>query len=227
MNVEQFFPWLNQNQGALVAASTIILVFINVVYAWLNRSLLLENRMMRKAQTEPYLTAYLKASEDAVNITHLIVIDAGQGPAFNISAKIENAEQVFAGYQDAWIKRFPLDGYNVIPPGESFIFFLGVGHQLLREDSPMTPFQIKFEFMDLNGKRHSSISEIDVQLLRGHTRISTNYLEDVSKHLEKISSTLQRAGNGHFGRLQVECVTRDEAKEEFERFIEQHNERRE
>jgi hypothetical protein len=220
MNVGNIFFWLNQNQGALVAGCTIVLVLVNIIYAWLNRGLLLESRILRKAQTEPYLTAYIKLNDHMANVVDLIVVNVGQGPAFNVSAKVSNSEQIFAEFKKTWIDRFPLDGYNVIPQGERFNFFLGVGHELLAIGAQLPTFLLKFEYVDLHGKRHASKCELDVRLLEGQDQILNNPLNDISKNLKDISAAFKRAMSGAFGRLQVEYVTKDEALKEMERIVE-------
>jgi uncharacterized membrane protein YjfL (UPF0719 family) len=50
---------LNQYNGAITAIATVILVGVTSIYVWLTARLAKENRLIREANTEPYVAAYL------------------------------------------------------------------------------------------------------------------------------------------------------------------------
>ncbi len=78
---EALIGWLNDNQGAVIAVLTLVLVAITGFYAWQNRRMVDEMRASRRQAVAPQFVLDLNlAGPQAV---FLDVHNAGSGPALN------------------------------------------------------------------------------------------------------------------------------------------------
>lgn len=74
--------WPIENQGLVTLIFTAVVTLSTVVYAVLTAILVIETQRMRRAQTEPRLSAYFAPIEEIVNFGHLYIKNIGLGPAF-------------------------------------------------------------------------------------------------------------------------------------------------
>jgi len=91
------FEWIIQHQGVTTLIFTGAVSISTVIYAMLTGFLVFETRRMRRAQTEPKLTAYFEPIEDLVNYGRLYIKNIGLGPAFNISFELNSEGSVSGG----------------------------------------------------------------------------------------------------------------------------------
>ena len=82
------WSFFKTSEGAslVTAISTLVLMLTTIVYARLTAVLTRENKLLRKAATEPQVVAYL--SPDQRNILQFILANVGQGPALDVSYRI-------------------------------------------------------------------------------------------------------------------------------------------
>jgi hypothetical protein len=85
-----FWNFLKTSEGASLttAISTIVLTLTTMVYAWLTAVLAKENKLLRKAGTEPQIIAYLSPYPRIVGPLQFILANVGQGPALNVRFRV-------------------------------------------------------------------------------------------------------------------------------------------
>ncbi len=81
--------FLNQNSGAITTIATVILAIVTAAYVLLTWKLNSETKMMRKAQTEPNISAIIQADERYINWINLLVQNIGLGPAYKVKFEVK------------------------------------------------------------------------------------------------------------------------------------------
>ena len=93
------------NPGAVTAVATVVIAFSAVFTAIVTRMLARENRLLRKAGTEPKVVAYLTPELGRhVPLINLNVANIGQGPAQNVVYSIDAEENDFEEYNVLCLK---------------------------------------------------------------------------------------------------------------------------
>lgn len=77
--------WIAQNANAVTAIATAVIAAFTMLTAVLTRVLMAENRRLRKAGTEPEVTAYLIPHPDGNGAINFVLANIGQGPARNVT----------------------------------------------------------------------------------------------------------------------------------------------
>ena len=95
--------WLNGNHGAVTAIATLIIASSAIVSVWISKELAKENRLLRKASTEPEVAAFLKADSRRNHARNLVLANVGQGPAKNVMFTIR-ASPVQSPTDSTWMK---------------------------------------------------------------------------------------------------------------------------
>jgi hypothetical protein len=93
--IDAFMIWLNANQGAATALAaivstlaTVVLAVTTIVYAWHTWQLAKENRLLRKAGTDPQVVAYAMINPRVYGAIDFVIANIGKGAARNVSFKI-------------------------------------------------------------------------------------------------------------------------------------------
>lgn len=136
--------------------ATILSGFSTVAIAILTVFLWRENRLLRKAGSEPNLVAYFEPHPDGTGGLNISIANVGTGPARNIYFQFLDGSEHFTRYNlilDCTTKRGPI---TLIPQGEKLSILFAVGFQLFKpknSDSkePIPPFRVRLEWTSLNG----------------------------------------------------------------------------
>jgi hypothetical protein len=158
--------WLNTNANAVIAlASTVsafaamILMVVTIIYARYTWQLTVENRLLRKAGTDPQVVAYATINPRVYGAIDFVIANIGKGAARNVSYKVA------AGGNDLKTKnvRLPLTGitFAFLPQDEQISTSMGMGWDLLAEP-PLAPFEIDVEYEDMSGNQQIGQFRIDV-----------------------------------------------------------------
>ena len=136
--------------------ATIFSGFSTVVIAILTVFLWRENRLLRKAGSEPNLVAYFEPHPDGTGGLNISIANVGTGPARNVYFQFLGGTADFARYNlilDCTTRRGPI---TLIPQGEKISILFAVGFQLFKpkdseSNEPMPPFSVRLEWTSLNG----------------------------------------------------------------------------
>lgn len=189
---EQGISYLDKHAGAFSVLLTLGLVTSNLIFVYVTREILQENRRLRKAQTEPKLVIYPKPHERHINVLNVIVANVGAGPAMNVHASIISGQHSLQENGVTWAHRFPADGFSIIPQGEKMEFFLETGPNLLSEPK-LEPFDVEIGCTDLNDNSHGPWRyKVDISVLEGLTKVGKDPQESMANSLEKIASSFHK-----------------------------------
>lgn len=141
--------YLNDLATSLSGFSTVVIAIITV-FLWR------ENRLLRKAGSEPNLVAYFEPHPDGTGGLNISIANVGTGPARNIYFQFVGKPDQFTSYDlilDCTSKRGPI---TLIPQGDKISILFAIGPQLFQpknSDSkePMPPFNVRLEWTGLDG----------------------------------------------------------------------------
>lgn len=192
-----------------------------MVYAWLTAILAKENKLLRKAGTEPQVVAYLSPHPRIVGPLQFILANVGQGPAFNIRFRIVVGGEDFASHEARLVPpKIPL---TVLPQGERYDTFFGMGWDMFKEPR-LLPFSVEVSYRDLRKHEHVDTFQIDVGQFDGCVTIGDHPEEELVKAAKEIASEMQKWTSRS---LPVETISRGERRREEQERIDQMRQRRE
>lgn len=189
--LSSIWDFLKTSEGASVttALSTVVLTLTTMAYAWLTAILAKENRLLRKAGTEPQVIAYLALHPRIHGPIQLCIANVGQGPAFAVSFKVVEGGDDFA------VHEVRLPGTQVpltaLPQGERYESFIGMGWGMLAEPR-LRPFVVEIRYRDLKKAEHLERFTLDVGQFDGLSRIGNDPEEDTAKALKEIAAELKK-----------------------------------
>jgi len=132
--------------------ATVLSGFATVVIAVLTLFLWKENRLLRKAGSNPIVVAHFDMHPDGTGGVNMSLSNIGTGPALDVSFEIEANQDNFNQYSiqlDIARKRAPM---TLIAQGEKVSFLFGVAHNLFTPKNlnqakqlgskPLDPFNV-------------------------------------------------------------------------------------
>ena len=139
----------------LIDISTILSGLSTVAIAILTVFLWRENRLLRKAGSEPRLVSYFEPHPDGTGGLNIAIANIGRGPARDVFIQFKGDESSFSNYDlilDCSNKRGPL---TLIPQGDKISVLFAIGYQLFKpknaeKKEPLPPFTIVLKWTDLN-----------------------------------------------------------------------------
>jgi len=152
--------------------ATVLSGFSTLVIAVLTVFLWRENRLLRKAGSDPKLVAYYEPHPDGTGGLNIAIANVGKGPAKDVYFQFQGNAEDFSKYDlalDCSRRRGPI---ATIPQDGKISVFFAVGYQLfsprcggeIDSEKPIDPFYIRLEWKGLSGlKRYSDRFLLDVQ----------------------------------------------------------------
>lgn len=165
------FEWLNENSGVVTAISTlaiavftIVAVVVTSAMAWMNRELVKENRILRKAGTEPEVAVYLKADSEKRRFRNLVLANVGQGAAKNVVFTILADRADFENHRVSSLlpTNSKIKGASFLPQGERIETLFGYSPTLLKGEDQLRPFKVDVSYENMKGVSMSTTYELDI-----------------------------------------------------------------
>jgi len=209
------FDWVLQNQGAATLFFTGVVAISTVIYAVLTAFLVFETRKMRRAQTEPRLTAYFEPIEELVNFGHLYIKNIGLGPAFNISFELTSEGSDSGGadlIKDFYSTKFFDTGVKYLGPDQA----LRSGYTSFTdnfEEKLKATIVVKICYRNSTNAKHEELYRIDLSELEGSGRLGKPHLYSIAQSLEKIQKDVGHLASG-FSKLKVHVYNNDDKQRE-------------
>ena len=142
-----------EGASVVTAFATVVLTLTTIVYACLTYVLAKENKLLRKAGTEPQVIAYLSPHPRIPGPLLFILANVGQGPALNVRFRLVAGGDDFESH-DALFPR-PEVPLTVIPQGDRYETFFGMAWGMFAEPR-LRPFSVEVTYRDLSRKEHGS-----------------------------------------------------------------------
>ena len=187
--------WLNANTGSVTAIATAIIAASTVITAWLTRNLAKENRLLRKAGTEPKVVAYLKLDPYRANVVNFVVANVGQGPARDVEFTLQADEGDFEDHDVQIRNDSDRTVTAMLPQGERIETFFGIGSPLMKEPR-LRPFTVSVRFQDLNGNDDGAEYALDVAQFSGLGVLGSPPEYEIAQTLKKIESRIGQLVKG-------------------------------
>jgi hypothetical protein len=189
------FEWMNGNASLVSAMAT-------VAIAWLTFELARENRKLRKAGQEPQVVSYLIPHPDGNGAINIVFANIGLGVAKDMVFDIACDEADFKAH-NVLMRTFrggaPI---SVLPSGEKIVALFGIGFELYGSTGddpigPLKPFAVRTDFSDLDGRKRSTVSNIDIRQFDGLAGLMNKpvlrEIEGTLKSMDKRFEVLARA----------------------------------
>ena len=151
--------WLNGNHGAVTAIATLIIASSAIVSVWISKELAKENRLLRKASTEPEVAAFLKSDSRRNHARNLVLANVGQGPAKNVMFTIRASKADFVSHQVSSVlpTNSAIKAASFLPQGESIESFFGMS-PILSQQPQLQPFEVVVTYEDLRAYPNNPFS---------------------------------------------------------------------
>lgn len=182
MTFKSVLEWLSQNQvaitviaaavGALATAvsavATVVVMYANLKYARLTKALLEENRILRKAGTEPEVVAYLQPVPGSFSDLHFVLNNVGQGPARNVAFTLQNLDQESFARHNVQFRNSPArKPIDMLPQGERVSYYFSPLHPSLFDEPRLKPFSVLLTYGNLRGEKYQSTFDLDISQFEG------------------------------------------------------------
>lgn len=200
------------NNSAIVAVATLVIAGASLFSAVLTWTLFRENRILRKAGTEPRVAAYFCLDSTKPNVVFLMFANIGSGPARNVQISVDADAKDFNSHNVLFRPWEPRADLTLLPQGERFSTMFGVGPDLLNPE-PLKPFKITLSWEDLSNRPVSETYALDITQLAGFIQSSDRPENTAAKALSKIEGHLSSIVHGQ-ARLNVETKTAAQAADE-------------
>ncbi|MBO1021626.1 hypothetical protein IPV08_16825 [Methylobacterium sp. SD274] len=212
--MSQWIILFSENSNALSAigsiASALAAIAALVVAAvtmWINKRLLDENKILRKAGTEPEVVAFLMPNDDNVNVINFVVANLGSGPAFDIIVTT-NIDPATLKVKEAFFKLgFGTVPISVLPQGDRLTTLFAQGFEILSEPI-LPPFEVSISYRNIDNEIFKRKTTVDARQYSYVTRLRNSNEEKIVRSLDRISRSFESAVSGNY--LRVETVTAKE-----------------
>jgi hypothetical protein len=209
---------LNGNQGVVTAGATAVIALASIVTAWITAALAKENRLLRKAGTEPEVVAYLMADPRFPNVVNLVLANIGQGPALDVEFSLDGDQADFEAHEVRLRNDEHRKPIAVLPHAERLTAFFGTGPELLKEPQ-LKPFAMSLTYADVRRKRRARRFNLDVAQFKGISTVGRPSDYEAAEALKQIADRIKDWSSG-FARLKVEAITTAERERRDREFVE-------
>lgn len=213
--------WLSTHHPVVMACATVVIAGSALVTAWLTRSLVKENKLLRHVGEEPKVVAYLESDPRAIGLINFTLANVGRGPARKVEFEFDFDERFFGNGRVVPMNRSERKPIGFVLQGDKISMLFGSGSGLLGND-PLPPFHAQLRWENLNGRKYRETYDMDVGQFRGMFATEASKDKEIADSLKKIAKRLDSfATVGSTGRFKVETMTATEARDQRERYLEE------
>ncbi len=205
------------NKEAITLVFSLVITISTVVYALLTWKLTSETRRMRKTQTEPKISIYLKPCQVSMLFFDLVIKNIGLGVAYNVKFKVLEEFDISEDRKLSEID-FIKEGINYMPPDYSvetyFLHILGQYERIIDKK-----IKIKITYKNSEGRGLSEIINLNMSQFKGIQKIVSDPLNKIAKNIESLQKDIHYISSG-FHHLRVDTYAsedREKIKAERER----------
>lgn len=209
--------------------ATVVIAISAIISSRLTYRLTEDNRLLRKAGTEPKVVAYIGIDKRELQCLNVVIANIGNGPAYDVEVSREADEENFQKYVVSFKETPSRPPMPLLPQGDRIETFLNVGHQLFDDQTKepvLKPFRVNISFKNSDGKPDSTTQLLDIAALGGIVTVGRPPERVIADAVEAISKDLGKVVSNE-GKIQVETMTVEDVKEQKQRQIEATRKRRE
>ncbi len=199
--MEELLNLASAAQGELTALATVVIALMAVVTGVLTYALIRENRLLRKAGTDPNVVAYLTTHARLPTMTNFVLANIGEGAARNVRFRFVADEQDFASHKARLNNSVDRAAVGMLPQGEKIEAFFG-GNELYQKNR-LRPFNVVVEYEDIKGRRRISTHSLDVAQFEGFSILGNSAEHEIAEALKKIEQHIEQCATSA-ERLMVE-----------------------
>lgn len=182
----------------LTAVSTLFIAGGTTVSAILTRALIRENRLLRKADAEPRVVAYLANHPHHWDLIRFVISNVGRGAARNVSFRFLTREADFESHGVSVSNTPDRRPLGFLPQGETYAVFFGAVDRLLAKPR-LRPFQVAVSYQDLDGRPRSEKFLLDVGQFEGFRSLGAPPEREMADSLKQIAGHLRQVPPGGQG----------------------------
>lgn len=179
---------------------TVVGGFSTLIYTGFTYALLRENRVLRKAGSEPRLVAHFDMHPAGNGALLLKFSNVGTGPALDVSFSLEYDDGDFENYELLFKYGGERPAITLIGQGQDFSFLFAIGFQLFRPKNAavserLKPFQVELKWRSVSSNKiYSEKYLLDVSAYDGLPGLFekppiikiVEELQGISKHFGKL-----------------------------------------
>jgi hypothetical protein len=201
--------WVIVHKDHVTLLAAAVSAFAAVVVMFLTRALAADNRMLRKAGTEPEVVAYLLPDERHIHILNLIVANVGRGVARNVELEFGGDLEELRNSGVGMLTKHKRLILPWLPQDERFAQIFGNSLDFFN-GQPLPEFTITAHFENSKGEKKATVSRISIADFEGLSRMHSTDHES-AEALKQIAKTMESWTRA---RLQVETITAAEVARE-------------
>jgi len=183
--------FLNQNSGAFNIIFSGAVAFATIVYALLTWRLVSETKMMRKAQTEPIISANLQSTEEDIHFIELVLQNIGLGPAydvrFDVDPEFEEKDLKLNLSKVGFVK----DGLYIFVPNQKIKIPVAVLYNDF-EDKIKKHFKLKISYRNAVGDLYIEEYPIDFAQFSGISQIGKPPIYELAEGVKEIHNDIAK-----------------------------------
>ena len=206
----------------VIALAAIVSAGSAVAAVVLTRRLAEDNRVLRKAGTEPEVVAYLQIGPRR-GLLNFVLANVGQGPARHVEVSFLADTADFASHEVVPQPNQYQKVATVLPQGDRHEMFFGGAIAAFRKPR-LQPFKASVRFMDIRDREVENTFDLDLSPFESSRYVTIKTEHDIALALEELNKRL-RSVIGVGPRLQVETITAQEQERRDQEFLRQQRER--
>ena len=212
--------FLSEHQGfitvlatAAIAFSAFLTVVLTAVTVALTAYVARENRLLRRASTEPEVIAYLNPHRRYGTVLAFIIENVGRGVARNVCCSLKGDKDDFNAHRvnpDVFGHQLPI---RLLAPDRRMEWWFCRGMDLLPEPT-LLPFQVSVTYETLSGEHRKHEYQADASQFKGIDAGQSSE-EDMVGTLKNIECHVKNWTSG-LERLKVDTMTTVETRRKTE-----------
>jgi len=210
---------VNQYEKLITLIFTFFVTMSTVVYALLTRKLTTETIKMRKAQTDPKLTVYLKHNDAGIHFLNFVVENIGTGQAYDVKMTVIK-EPELKKKNGNMLKELGIiqHGLKHIAPRQKietwYMSFIGIYEQVINDS-----IEISIEYKNDSKENISEYFIINFSQFGNINQLGGNPIQKIAQNMEKIERNISKITSG-WNRIKVD-VYDTEDRERSQKELEQ------
>ena len=191
MGLDSFIKFVNEHAGVLSLLFSLVVAVSTVFYVILTRSLVKETKKLRRAQTEPMISIYLKPREEYLNWIELVVENIGAGPAFDVRVTPKSDMKCF-GNKDLSSFGFVKNGIRYLGVNQCYrVFIVDMTEDV--DEKLQIKIPIKVIFKGTENREIVRDYVLGFSQFEGLNQLGVPPLHRIADSLENIAARIDRA----------------------------------